>query len=607
MDVFAVPQKSSAKSDSGTPNSNANASAEVLAASFNDILRNADGRLDAGAASLKARVDQTIANRQPEPARRSNDSDYEGRAEMRAERPDSGDQRTDRSGGDEDSDTQRAAIYDEPDHGAGNDPSASDHRQDKASGSAGANGDDRNENRQTEANGVNDAKNADGATDAASAEDSARPAENSVETSASNSIQGNPAEDQATAEFTANALASQLFTNRDVSGPTQGQSSDPSATAGDTRSIATSAIADATGGRANRSGPELRLPTQTNAQMAGNGTGNQTQQQPVGDMAANALDVKSQPTADLSLIDGDAAKAIDGKSQQAAALSRLVGDGNPVSVRAAADAVSDVLVSRPTAALTASAATAAEAAKPTQAGQNAAVNVLAASAAGAEINPMATQAERAAAQATGTQGAAAANASTRGIAQLASTGNAGSGQPQTGGNEGFLGNNTQSANQAGANQQATQTRAPGAPRFTLPQQGAADQVSVQITKALNAGLDRINIQLRPANMGRVDVRMELAADGRVSAVVTADNKDTLEMLQRDSRDLERALQDAGLQTDSGSLSFNLREQNENGREGEAAVAGRATGDADSTEPDQPIEISEFEGGIRPDGRIDIRA
>jgi flagellar hook-length control protein FliK len=32
-------------------------------------------------------------------------------------------------------------------------------------------------------------------------------------------------------------------------------------------------------------------------------------------------------------------------------------------------------------------------------------------------------------------------------------------------------------------------------------------------------------------------------------------------MQRDSRSLERALQDAGLQTDAGSLSFNLRNNN----------------------------------------------
>jgi flagellar hook-length control protein FliK len=36
------------------------------------------------------------------------------------------------------------------------------------------------------------------------------------------------------------------------------------------------------------------------------------------------------------------------------------------------------------------------------------------------------------------------------------------------------------------------------------------------------------------------------------------------MLQKDQRTLERALNDAGLQTDAGSLSFNLKGQGQNG-------------------------------------------
>ncbi|TCS62141.1 flagellar hook-length control protein FliK [Varunaivibrio sulfuroxidans] len=92
----------------------------------------------------------------------------------------------------------------------------------------------------------------------------------------------------------------------------------------------------------------------------------------------------------------------------------------------------------------------------------------------------------------------------------------------------------------------------------------AEQVSVQITKALADGLDKIRIQLRPASMGRVDVQIELSRDGHVSAVISADNKHTLDMLKQDSRELQKALQDAGLQAGTGDLTFNL---NENGAQG----------------------------------------
>ena len=54
----------------------------------------------------------------------------------------------------------------------------------------------------------------------------------------------------------------------------------------------------------------------------------------------------------------------------------------------------------------------------------------------------------------------------------------------------------------------------------------------------------------------------------ITAAISAERPETLEMLQRDSKALERALQDAGLRTNSDSLSFSLR--NDNAKHGEEA-------------------------------------
>ena len=94
----------------------------------------------------------------------------------------------------------------------------------------------------------------------------------------------------------------------------------------------------------------------------------------------------------------------------------------------------------------------------------------------------------------------------------------------------------------------------------VPTQPPQVQVAVQIAQAVHQGIDQIKIQLHPAELGRVDVRLDVASDGRVAATVVADRPETLEMLRNDSRSLERALQDAGLRSDAGNLSFNLREQ-----------------------------------------------
>jgi flagellar hook-length control protein FliK len=81
---------------------------------------------------------------------------------------------------------------------------------------------------------------------------------------------------------------------------------------------------------------------------------------------------------------------------------------------------------------------------------------------------------------------------------------------------------------------------------------------VSVRQAVSSGSDHIQIQLQPADLGAVDVKLSINHDGRVTMVVSADRSDTLNLLQQDSGTLAQALRDAGLQTDSSSLSFNLR-------------------------------------------------
>ncbi len=96
----------------------------------------------------------------------------------------------------------------------------------------------------------------------------------------------------------------------------------------------------------------------------------------------------------------------------------------------------------------------------------------------------------------------------------------------------------------------------------------ADQVAVNIKTAIKDGTSKIQIQLDPLELGKLHIKIDLSSDGKATGVViTADNKETLALLQRDSRGLEAALADAGIKTDSGSLSFNLRGGNQGqGRE-----------------------------------------
>ncbi|NKB56633.1 MAG: hypothetical protein GKS00_09870 [Alphaproteobacteria bacterium] len=94
-------------------------------------------------------------------------------------------------------------------------------------------------------------------------------------------------------------------------------------------------------------------------------------------------------------------------------------------------------------------------------------------------------------------------------------------------------------------------------RPTIPPRVLTEQIAVQVQKSVGQGLDRIKIQLKPAELGRVEIKLDVMQDGRVAATVIAERPETLELLQRDSRGLQQALQDAGLKSDNASLSFNL--------------------------------------------------
>jgi flagellar hook-length control protein FliK len=167
---------------------------------------------------------------------------------------------------------------------------------------------------------------------------------------------------------------------------------------------------------------------------------------------------------------------------------------------------------------------------------------------------------------------------------------------------------------AGATATAHQSTAQAQSQSAAAQQ-AVDQVKVKITQQASTGTDTIRIQLKPAEMGRVDVKMQVH-DGRVTAHVTADNQDTLDALKADSRGLERALNDAGLKADSGSLSFSLRgdggaqmAQGDGGSSGRGAASNPYGSKAHSLDDDldMPLDVDVQRSQMAASrGGVDIR-
>lgn len=97
---------------------------------------------------------------------------------------------------------------------------------------------------------------------------------------------------------------------------------------------------------------------------------------------------------------------------------------------------------------------------------------------------------------------------------------------------------------------------------SIPQAGqshpATQTVSAQLSKSAQAGDTRqITLQLDPAELGRVEVRLEFGQEKSVKAHLIVERPETLQLLQRDALALERALQNAGLETDSGALNYEM--------------------------------------------------
>ncbi len=93
-----------------------------------------------------------------------------------------------------------------------------------------------------------------------------------------------------------------------------------------------------------------------------------------------------------------------------------------------------------------------------------------------------------------------------------------------------------------------------------------DQVKVNITKSAVKGVDNIEIKLKPEDLGHIEVKMQISKDGKLHAHIISSRPETMEILQREAGNLEKAFNDAGFDMDSGSLSFSFREGSESGQD-----------------------------------------
>ncbi|MBL8551386.1 MAG: flagellar hook-length control protein FliK [Hyphomonadaceae bacterium] len=102
--------------------------------------------------------------------------------------------------------------------------------------------------------------------------------------------------------------------------------------------------------------------------------------------------------------------------------------------------------------------------------------------------------------------------------------------------------------------------APAAAAPSLRTASPAAQVAQQIVRRVENGATTFDLRLDPPELGRVEVRLEMSRDHRVVAHIVADDASALQHLVRSAREIESALQSAGLELTQNGLSFDLADR-----------------------------------------------
>jgi len=144
---------------------------------------------------------------------------------------------------------------------------------------------------------------------------------------------------------------------------------------------------------------------------------------------------------------------------------------------------------------------------------------------------------------------------------------------------------------------------------TSQQQLNLPQLAFEIVRQVNEGNTRFQIRLDPPELGKIDVRLDFDRSGQVTARLTVEKAETLDLMQRDQRALERALQQAGLDGQKTNLEFSLKQnpfagQGNHGQDGQGQGQGSGRAGlvaADTGEEPPPPTVNLYRGSLTASG------
>jgi flagellar hook-length control protein FliK len=157
--------------------------------------------------------------------------------------------------------------------------------------------------------------------------------------------------------------------------------------------------------------------------------------------------------------------------------------------------------------------------------------------------------------------------------------------------------------------QTTDLKIEAAALRTIPQTYLSSQqqlnipaIAFEMSRQMEGGMSRFQIRLDPAELGRIDVRLDVDQNGQLNAKLIVERPETLDMMQRDQRALERALQQAGIDAHRATLEFSLKQNDQQAnREGSPFDRAEALLESDDTTSEPVPQVTLYRGALQASG------
>lgn len=118
-----------------------------------------------------------------------------------------------------------------------------------------------------------------------------------------------------------------------------------------------------------------------------------------------------------------------------------------------------------------------------------------------------------------------------------------------------------------------------------------EQIKVNITKSAVKGVDTVDIELKPEDLGKIQVRMYIHKDGKLHAEIISSRQETSDLLQRELESLSKSFQDAGYDTDKQNFHFSSQEERQANRHNEESNLQQFIGETLEQEA-EPIGVND---------------